>query len=115
MTLQIADARAPHKGVETLSFTTYQQCRQHSEINFQRLKTLRQIAQKCDLNTAYLCRLFLRYDHQSPYQYLLRLKMNQAAALPSTRRAGQTCDCPNRFPRPGPILADIQEGIRPLA
>ena len=31
------------------------------------------------MNNAYLCRLFRRYDHQSPYQYLLRLKMNFAA------------------------------------
>jgi AraC-like DNA-binding protein len=31
------------------------------------------------VNNAYLCRLFRRYDHQSPYQYLLRLKMNHAA------------------------------------
>jgi AraC-like DNA-binding protein len=81
ITLEIAEARAPHQGVETLSFTTYQHCRQHIEKDFQRLKTLRQIAQECHLNAAYLCRLFQRYDHQSPYQYLLRLKMNQAAEL----------------------------------
>ncbi len=33
------------------------------------------------MNNAYLCRLFRRYDHQSPYQYLLRLKMNLAAEI----------------------------------
>jgi AraC-like DNA-binding protein len=31
------------------------------------------------MDAAYLCRLFQRYDHQSPYQFLLRLKMNLAA------------------------------------
>ena len=31
------------------------------------------------MDVAYLCRLFQRYDHQSPYQLLLRLKMNFAA------------------------------------
>jgi AraC-like DNA-binding protein len=81
ISLEIAEARAPHKDAGTLSFTTYQQCRQHIEKNFQRLKTLRQIARECHLNAAYLCRLFQRYDQQSPYQYLLRLKMNQAAEL----------------------------------
>lgn len=81
MTMEIAEARAPHEGVETLSFTTYQQCHHHIEKNFQRLKSLRQISQECHVNAAYLCRLFQRYHHQSPYQYLLRLKMNQAAEL----------------------------------
>ena len=35
--------------------------------------------QGCHVDPAYLCRLFGRYDHQSPYQFLLRLKMNLAA------------------------------------
>jgi AraC-like DNA-binding protein len=43
------------------------------------LRTLEQIARECHVNNAYLCRLFRRYDHQSPYRYLLRLKMNHAA------------------------------------
>jgi AraC-like DNA-binding protein len=81
MALEIAQARAPHQGVEMLSFLSYQQCRHHMEMHFHRLNTLREIAQECNLNAAYLCRLFQRYGHQSPYQYLLRLKMNQAAEL----------------------------------
>jgi AraC-like DNA-binding protein len=79
LALKISESRAPQEGVETLSFTTYQQARQHTERHFQRLKTLRQIALECHMNAAYLCRLFQRYDHQSPYQLLLRLKMNLAA------------------------------------
>ena len=43
------------------------------------MRTLEQIAKECHINNAYLCRLFRRYDNQSPYQYLLRLKMNFAA------------------------------------
>lgn len=79
LVLKISEWRAPRTGVEALSFTTYQQCRQHIERNVQRLKTLRQIAQECHVNAAYLCRLFQRYDHQSPYHFLMRLKMNLAA------------------------------------
>jgi len=81
MALAIAEARAPRQGVEMLSFLSYQQCRQHMEKHFHRLNTLREIAQECHLNGAYLCRLFQRYGRQSPYQYLLRLKMNRAAEL----------------------------------
>ena len=38
-----------------------------------------QVARECRVDPAYLCRLFRRYAHQSPYQFLLRLKMNLAA------------------------------------
>jgi len=79
LALKIAGARAPSAGTGTLSFTTYQHCRQHLEAHFQRLKTLQQMAEECHVDAAYVCRLFQRYDHQSPYQFLMRLKMNLAA------------------------------------
>ncbi|HEX9046411.1 MAG TPA: AraC family transcriptional regulator [Verrucomicrobiae bacterium] len=79
LALKIAGATAPLEGMETLAFTTYQQCRRHIERHFLRLRTLRQIADECHTNNAYLCRLFRRYDQQTPYQYLLSLKMNHAA------------------------------------
>ncbi len=77
--LKTAEARAPLEGRATRAFGTYQQCRQHVQQHFLRLKTLGQLARECHADGAYLCRLFRRYDHQSPYQYLLRLKLNAAA------------------------------------
>jgi AraC-like DNA-binding protein len=77
--LRIASARTPLEGGETHAFATYRQCRQYIERHYQRLRTLRQIADECHLDNAYLCRLFRQYDNLSPYQYLLRLKMNHAA------------------------------------
>jgi AraC-like DNA-binding protein len=77
--LKIADSRAPSGGVETPSFATYQHCRQFIQEHFSRLKTIEQLAGECHIDPAYLCRLFQRYDHQSPYQFLMRLKMNLAA------------------------------------
>jgi len=79
LVLKISSARAPLAGTEALSFTTYQRCRQHVEKNFQQLRSQHQFARECHVNAAYLCRLFQRYDHQSPYQLLMRLKMNLAA------------------------------------
>ena len=32
------------------------------------------------MDGAYLCRLFRRFDHESPYHRLMRLKMSHAAA-----------------------------------
>jgi AraC-like DNA-binding protein len=77
--LRLAESQIPHESGETLSLLSYQNCRRHIEENFQRLKTLDQIATECHLDAAYLCRLFQRYDHQSPYKFLMRLKMNLAA------------------------------------
>lgn len=78
LALTISASRAPAAGGGTLAFATYQQCRQHIENNFARLKTLRQIAHECHVDGAYLCRLFQKFDHQTPYQFLMRLKMNRA-------------------------------------
>ena len=79
LALKIAESLAPLEGVESQAFATYQHCRLHLQEHFRRLRTLGQIAQECHVDAAYLCRLFRRFDHQSPYQYLLRLRMNQAA------------------------------------
>ena len=79
LALRIAGAYAPLASAETQAFVTFQRCRQHIEQHSLRLKTLKQIAGECHVNNAYLCRLFRRYDTQSPCQYLLRLKMNYAA------------------------------------
>ena len=35
--------------------------------------------EECEIDQAYLCRLFRRFDREAPYRYLLRLKMNFAA------------------------------------
>lgn len=79
MALRISSSRAPIDGAQTLSFATFQRCRQHIEQHALRLQSLDRIAGECHVNAAYLCRLFRRFDRSSPYQYLLRLKMNHAA------------------------------------
>ena len=79
LALRIAGAHTPPASAETQAFATFQRCLQHIEQHSLRLRTLGQIAGECHVNNAYLCRLFRRYDNQSPCQYLLRLKMNYAA------------------------------------
>jgi len=61
------------------AYSTYINCRDHIERHFARLQTLKQIAAESGADGAYLCRLFQRFDHQSPYHTLVRLKMNEAA------------------------------------
>ena len=60
------------------------------------LFTLRQIADECHISSAYLCRLYRRYDNQSPYQHLLRLKMNAAA---------------DRLGQPGLLIKQVAEEV----
>lgn len=79
LALKILESHAPLRGRETLAFATYQQCRQHLLDHFRRLRSVEQAAAECHLNDAYLCRLFKRYDHETPYRFLIRLKMNYAA------------------------------------
>jgi AraC-like DNA-binding protein len=79
--LRIAASRAPVESYKSRAFQTYLDCRHHVQAHYLRLKTLEEIARECHADAAYVCRLFRRYHHQSPYQFLLRLKMNAAAEL----------------------------------
>jgi AraC-like DNA-binding protein len=77
--LKICESLSTWEAVQTPAFATYERCRQHIQANFAHLTSLAQVARQCHVDAAYLCRLFRRYDHQTPYQFLLRLRMNLAA------------------------------------
>jgi AraC-like DNA-binding protein len=77
--LKIAESLIPWHGVETPAFATYQRCHRYIWANHSRLHSMAEVARECHVDPAYLCRLFRRYAHQTPYQFLMRLKMNLAA------------------------------------
>ena len=77
--LRIAELLSTWEAAQAPAYTTYERCRQHILANYLRLSNLTQVARQCHVSPAYLCRLFSRYDHQTPYQLLMRLKMNLAA------------------------------------
>lgn len=77
--LKITDSRLPPQASGTPAYDTYQRCRRYMEQHAERLQSLQQAARQCHIDPAYLCRLFRRFDHQSPYQFLMRQKMNLAA------------------------------------
>ncbi len=68
--------RSPRAGA---AFDSYVRCRQHIEAHWDRLLTLEQLGDECGLDPAYVCRLFRRFDRQTPYQYLVRKKISHAA------------------------------------
>jgi AraC-like DNA-binding protein/quercetin dioxygenase-like cupin family protein len=96
LALKIAESRSPVGGAGNLSFATFQACQEHIQTHFLELKSLAQIARQCHVHRVYLCRLFQRYNHQSPYQYLMRLKMNHAA---------------ERLSEPGAMVKQVAEQV----
>jgi AraC-like DNA-binding protein len=87
LALKIGESSVVYGATSTIAFATYQRCKQHIENHWRRLRSLEQIARECHAAPAHLCRLFQRFDHQSPYQCLLRLKMQHAAARLQTTNA----------------------------
>lgn len=79
LALKLKGSHTPPGSPDNLAFQTYVQCRRHIEQNYLRLRTLEAIGAECRVSSAHLCRLFARYDRQTPYQFLLRLKINDAA------------------------------------
>lgn len=77
---KLLETHMPIGSVETAAFETYQRCKRELEQHALRLRSLHQLAESCGVDEAYLCRLFRRFGHESPYQRLLRLKMSHAAS-----------------------------------
>ncbi len=60
---------------------TFMRIKQHISANYARTDDIRKIASECGVDVTYLCRLFKRFERVSPYQYILRLRMNDAAKI----------------------------------
>jgi AraC-like DNA-binding protein len=60
---------------------TYARCREFIQANYLELTSVAEIAEQCNLDPAYLSRLFKRFADENPLQFLTRLKMDQAAEL----------------------------------
>jgi AraC-like DNA-binding protein len=85
--LRMAELSVAPGAANTPAFSTYQRCREYLEAHALQLRTLGDIADGCNVDPAYLCRLFARFNDMSPYQLLLRLKMNHAAERLATSDA----------------------------
>ena len=86
MLLRLIFKRVPHDMLPEIdaaspAFQTYQSCRRRIEHECLTLQSVSEVAQCEHVDPAYLSRLFKRYAHETPYQLLLRLKMDYAAAI----------------------------------
>jgi AraC-like DNA-binding protein/mannose-6-phosphate isomerase-like protein (cupin superfamily) len=73
-----AESRGPAHARPDPSFATYLRCRQFILRNYPVVATVAEAARACNVTASYLTRLFQRFDHETPYTCLRRLKMNQA-------------------------------------
>lgn len=79
--LKISERAVPAGATDPRALATYQRARGLIDERFLEFKTLEEAARAAGVNLSYLCRLFQRFDHQTPYRHLLHLKMNRAAQL----------------------------------
>jgi len=79
MLLRIAETAVPLGTIGTEAFETFERCRGWIELNYRKVADLDEIGHACQVNPAYICRLFRRFAHQSPWQFVLALKMRDAA------------------------------------
>jgi len=79
--LRIAEALAPAAGPRSRAHENFQRCRALLDAHAESPATLEQVAAIAGLDVSSVCRLFRRFQGESPYQYLLRRKMTVAAEL----------------------------------
>jgi len=77
--LAIVRADQPSSPAARRSMATFERCRAHIDQHFLALPTLQSAAAACHVDEAYLCRLFQRFQDETPYRYLQRLQMQWAA------------------------------------
>jgi len=78
---KIVEQTVAQTAIDTPSLETYRRLRELIDRDFLFLKSVAQAAAQCGVSDAYACRLFQRFDHVTPYHYLMRHKMKHAADL----------------------------------
>lgn len=99
---RIAEQAVTEGGANPGALATFHRAKRYLEAHADSLKTLEQAARGCGVNLSYLCRLFQRFDRQTPYRFLLRMKMGRAAQLlldegMMVKEAAAALDFPDAF------------------
>jgi len=74
------DATGP-VSTDTVAYGTYSRAKEFMEEHFLKYHSLEAMANGCKVDAPYLCRLFSRFHDESPYQFLIRLRMGRACEL----------------------------------
>ncbi|MEX0330065.1 MAG: AraC family transcriptional regulator [Puniceicoccaceae bacterium] len=74
------DCETAHQKLSA-SYKKYTECLEFMENNVARLGSVNELAAEVKIDTSYLIRLFKRFDSESPYKRLIRLKAREAAEI----------------------------------
>ena len=66
---------------DTRAYSTFRRVKDSITARYLELGSLEAVATACEIDAPYLCRLFARFHDESPYQYIVRLRMQDAASL----------------------------------
>lgn len=76
--LLCAQSRGPRRTGADPAYATYLRCRNFLFRQYPVVVSVVQAARSCGVSAPYLTRLFQRYDTETPYECLRRLKLNEA-------------------------------------
>lgn len=82
--LKLGELQRPADDIAAKAYATYERVRRHIAERYESITCLSEIAAACFVDEAYICRLFKRFGRESPFQYLLHLRLNRAAELLQT-------------------------------
>lgn len=77
--IKIDDLALSRERLVSGAYSAYLKCLRTMEQHCVGFSTVEQLARACQVDRAYLCRLFQRFGEETPYQHLARLRMNYAA------------------------------------
>ncbi len=79
--IQLGESEQENGESESLAYQSYRRCKDVMNGNYLSLSSVAELAKQVNLDQAYVARLFRKYDDESPYRNLVRLKMNHAVRL----------------------------------
>lgn len=63
------------------SHLTFQRCRTYLEHHYRSIQSVAELAKACHVSSGYLSRIFKKYTGESPYDAIIRLRLNRSAEL----------------------------------
>lgn len=79
--LQVEESEQEKAEGASAAYLSYRKCKDAIEAEFRSLNSISELADEVNLDQAYIARLFSKFDEETPYKKLIRLKMNHAARL----------------------------------
>ena len=81
LTLKFSESSNSFQEKQVRAWDTYNRIHLYLRRNYFRIKSIEGLASDLNIDPAYLSRVFRRFHNESPYRFLIRLKMGHAASL----------------------------------